>query len=75
MLPAAIADANDPVSVCRADDMLAILFPHLFEDVEYLLPEEMNTDVGSMDVLNDGDFDADGARDVTDQPVAGPSRS
>ena len=23
----------------RADDMLAILFPHMFEELEYLLPD------------------------------------
>jgi E3 ubiquitin-protein ligase SHPRH len=27
--------------VFRTDDMLAILFPHMFEDLEYLVPEEV----------------------------------
>jgi hypothetical protein len=26
------------VVLCRVDDMLAILFPHMFEDIEFLLP-------------------------------------
>ena len=26
--------------IFRVDDMLAILFPHMYEEVEYLLPEE-----------------------------------
>lgn len=24
---------------CRTDDMLAILFPHMYEDIEYLVPD------------------------------------
>lgn len=31
------------VTVCRTDDMLAIFFPHLFEDVEYLISAEEST--------------------------------
>lgn len=56
--------------LCRADDMLAILFPHLFEEVEYLLPEE-----AGVDMLND-DFDDgnDGEAGMNEQAVAGPSR-
>ncbi|KAL5520312.1 hypothetical protein ACEPAG_9526 [Sanghuangporus baumii] len=60
--------------IFKADDMLAILFPHLFEDVEYLLPEEMNVDVDGVGMVNDGDFDVDGVGDVNEQPIAGPSR-
>jgi E3 ubiquitin-protein ligase SHPRH len=26
--------------IFRVDDMLAVLFPHMYEDVEYLVPEE-----------------------------------
>lgn len=46
----------------RIEDMMAILFPHLFEELEYLLPEEedvLMTDVGSSAPVN---------------AVAGPSR-
>jgi hypothetical protein len=43
--------------------MLQILFPHLFEDIEYLIPEE-DTDVVMTDV----------APTFTANAVAGPSR-
>ncbi|EJD05157.1 uncharacterized protein FOMMEDRAFT_81201 [Fomitiporia mediterranea MF3/22] len=63
--------------IFKADDMLAILFPHLFEDVEYLLPEGTETDMlggdfGDFDDGNDGE-DANAISEQT-QPVAGPSR-
>lgn len=49
--------------VSRIDDMMAILFPHMFEDIEYLVP------AGEMDAV---------MTDVTSSypviPVAGPSR-
>jgi E3 ubiquitin-protein ligase SHPRH len=33
--------------IYSTDDMLAIMFPHLFEDIEYLLPEDgMDVDSG-----------------------------
>lgn len=42
--------------------MLAILFPHMFEDIEFLLePQAMDLDVIPLDV-------------ASQQPVAGPSR-
>lgn len=44
----------------RIDDMLAILFPHMFEDVEFLLPPDE-------DVLMEDGFGQANA-------VAGPSR-
>src|SRR5262245_48282675 len=35
------------IVIYSTDDMLAILFPHLFEDIEYLLPEDEGMDVDS----------------------------
>ena len=60
--------------MCRADDMLAILFPHLFEDVEYLIPEDANMEM-DIDALN-GDFEdrIDGEANDSLRPIAGPSR-
>jgi hypothetical protein len=70
----------------RLDDMMSILFPHLYEDVEFLLPPE---DVEMSDSLLAGsqDVDAGGAsstfatstsrsnrRRVHENAVAGPSR-
>lgn len=43
----------------RMDDMLAIFFPHLFEDIEYLIPDDSQDRVSANDV---------------EQPIAGPSR-
>jgi len=53
-----------------AEDMLAILFPHLFEDLEFLIPPEN-------DVMMDDAAVADVARRVSQIHVnaeAGPSR-
>jgi len=50
--------------IMKADDMLAILFPHLYEEVEFLLPGG-GDDVDMPDV--EEDF-------IDSQPVAGPSR-
>ena len=44
--------------------MLAILFPHLYEEIEYLLPGG-GEDVDMADVADDF---------IDSQPVAGPSR-
>ena len=55
-------------TIYRADDMLAILFPHLYEDLEYLLPDE-----DDVDLLNMGDVDGDGDFIDDSGPVAGPS--
>ena len=44
--------------------MLAILLPHLFEDVEYLLPDGMDVDMLNGDLGDWSDEDQ----------VAGPSR-
>ncbi|KAJ7918695.1 SNF2 family N-terminal domain-containing protein [Mycena leptocephala] len=49
--------------IFKVEDMLQILFPHLFEDIEYLIPEE-DTDV----VMTDA------APTFTANAVAGPSR-
>ena len=43
----------------RTDDMLAIFFPHLFEDIEYLVSDDTHGDVPVDDNV---------------QPIAGPSR-
>lgn len=51
--------------VFKTDDMLAIFFPHLFEDVEYLLPPD-NVDSNEHPT-------GDAMRDDS-QPIAGPSR-
>lgn len=32
--------------IYKVDDMLAILFPHMFEDIEYLLPAREDAQVG-----------------------------
>ncbi|KAH8114834.1 SNF2 family N-terminal domain-containing protein [Phellopilus nigrolimitatus] len=57
--------------IFKTDDMLAILFPHLYEDVEYLLPDDEDADM-----LDTGDheLESDAAERSDDQPVAGPSR-
>ncbi|KAJ7460553.1 SNF2 family N-terminal domain-containing protein [Mycena latifolia] len=48
--------------IYKIDDMMAILFPHLFEELEYLIPEE---DVPMVDVR---------ASSPVGNAVAGPSR-
>ncbi|KAK7679996.1 hypothetical protein QCA50_016942 [Cerrena zonata] len=50
--------------VFKTDDMLAIFFPHLFEDLEYLLPSEE---------LRDRKDGAHVPRSVLENAVAGPS--
>lgn len=55
--------------------MLAVLFPHMFEDIEYLLPQE---DVTMSDVTNTHEqhvpVTARKGRAVRENAVAGPSR-
>lgn len=51
--------------------MLAILFPHLFEDVEYLIPEGTDVDMMNGD-FEDGNYDDE--QTLNEQSVAGPSR-
>ena len=56
--------------------MLAALFPHLFEDIEYLLPESEVVNGVSFD-LTEAVHEADDsymALDFDMAPVAGPSR-
>ena len=56
--------------------MLAALFPHLFEDTEYLLPESEAVNGVSFD-LTEAVHEADDsymALDFDMAPVAGPSR-
>ncbi|KAJ3979483.1 SNF2 family N-terminal domain-containing protein [Lentinula detonsa] len=67
--------------ISKIDDMLAVLFPHMFEDLEYLLPPE---DVVMADVTNTRSTqsvagDASGrvrgkGPAVQENAVAGPSR-
>ncbi|TRM58251.1 SNF2 family N-terminal domain-containing protein [Schizophyllum amplum] len=66
--------------IMKTDDMLAILFPHMFEDLEYLLPEEA---MGSVHETMEGEQEARGlpggsgsGGSGTQQvnAVAGPSR-
>ncbi|KAF9064876.1 SNF2 family N-terminal domain-containing protein [Rhodocollybia butyracea] len=66
--------------ISKVDDMLAILFPHMFEDVEYLLPSE---DLVMSDVTNVHDDAQQGGsrttwkgkgRAIQENAVAGPSR-
>lgn len=54
--------------------MLAILFPHMFEDVEYLLPDgAAGLDAHAMDI--DGlRGDVDLMESSATLPIAGPSR-
>lgn len=49
------------IASLRTDDMLAIFFPHLFEDIEYLIPEEESQESGT-------------SQEQEEQPTAGPSR-
>ncbi|KAF8654783.1 hypothetical protein AX16_003438 [Volvariella volvacea WC 439] len=55
--------------IFRIDDMLAILFPHLYEDIEYLLPEEdgQATDTEGDVVMRDPSLGS------LEHAVAGPS--
>lgn len=58
----------------RTDDMLAVLFPHLFEDAEYLLPESEAMNATSFD-LDEAVHEAEDMRlDYDMAPVAGPSQ-
>jgi len=73
--------------IYKIDDMLAILFPHMFEDVEYLLPKSALApislapaaqDVEMRDVferVNNGPpRQVGGSRGLEINAVAGPSR-
>ncbi|KAJ4490515.1 SNF2 family N-terminal domain-containing protein [Lentinula aciculospora] len=69
--------------ISKLDDMLAVLFPHMFEDLEYLLPPEdiFMSDVTNTHVDAHNVGDASGAvkgkgkaRAVQENAVAGPSR-
>lgn len=56
--------------ISKLDDMLAILFPHMYEDLEYLLPPE--------DTAMEGEYDHSPqlrvSGGVIENAVAGPSR-
>ncbi|KAI5120240.1 hypothetical protein M0805_007544 [Coniferiporia weirii] len=68
--------------IYNANDMLEILFPHLFEDIEYLVPRD--GDIDMLDIQNDlhsnlhGSNEGPGTPRSNDEersePVAGPSR-
>lgn len=51
----------------RVNDMLAILFPHMFEEIQYLLPPEEDGDETAMEVETRGQREQLNAE-------AGPSR-
>lgn len=57
--------------------MLAILFPHMYEDVEYLLPPEdiemNNGDIQGLEIGGNGDFERT-SRGMESNAIAGPSR-
>ena len=60
----------------KVDDMLAILFPHMFEEIEYLVPP---TDITDRDVeMTESQADAQVPRRVQTgveiNAIAGPSR-
>lgn len=57
--------------LCRTEDLLAIFFPHLVEDIEYLLPPEET--IGLETQESDVSMSS-GERSQNAQPVAGPSR-
>jgi E3 ubiquitin-protein ligase SHPRH len=53
------------------EDMLAILFPHMFEDLEYLIPEEYGPSSADMSY---GSRPPTGAAHTNGNAIAGPSR-
>lgn len=38
--------------IYKVDDMLAILFPHMFEDIEYLLPPAFDSNLQGVDAMD-----------------------
>ncbi|KAF9566044.1 hypothetical protein CPC08DRAFT_682833 [Agrocybe pediades] len=66
--------------IYKVDDMLAILFPHMFEDLEYLLPPTavayptMDNDVEMQDATGPQTSTARTAQSSHVNAVAGPSR-
>ncbi|TRM60097.1 hypothetical protein BD626DRAFT_572197 [Schizophyllum amplum] len=66
--------------IMKTDDMLAILFPHMFEDLEYLLPEEAMASVhetmeGEQEARGlPGGSGSGGSGTQQVNAVAGPSR-
>ena len=56
----------------RTDDMLAIFFPHLFEELEYLLPDaELSMSQASLSSLSELSTQTSG---IHINAEAGPSR-
>ncbi|KAH9856240.1 SNF2 family N-terminal domain-containing protein [Lenzites betulinus] len=64
--------------VYKTDDMLAILFPHLYEDLEYLVPPEELAPQGAPQGTGSGVQDSSPSAmrtvSVQENAVAGPSR-
>lgn len=58
--------------IYKMDDMLAILFPHMFEDLEYLLPPEK--DVSMADAPGSSMKRQSRRGGIEVDAVAGPSR-
>ncbi|KAF9447638.1 hypothetical protein P691DRAFT_671107 [Macrolepiota fuliginosa MF-IS2] len=71
--------------IFQVDDMLAILFPHMYEDVEYLLPDEAQVNETNDVVMGSSEHTGSGSgsqingtqrtgRPKQNNAVAGPSR-
>ncbi|KAI0789257.1 SNF2 family N-terminal domain-containing protein [Abortiporus biennis] len=57
--------------VFKTDDMLAIFFPHLYEDLEYLLPPE---EIGLIPTQSESMIPRPSSQTGSENAVAGPSR-
>jgi len=67
--------------IFKIDDMLAILFPHMYEELDYLLPEDLDSEMQDVTIPSTNmNFPAAAARSShntrqrTQNAVAGPSR-
>lgn len=67
-----LLSSDDMTCTGSADDMLAILFPHLFEDIEYLVPAE-GEEVEMYSLSGDFEHEDSGVQEQ-ETPIAGPSR-
>ncbi|KAI0641041.1 SNF2 family N-terminal domain-containing protein [Trametes meyenii] len=63
--------------VYKVDDMLAILFPHMYEDVEYLVPpeESVHHEAQGVQESSSAEIRRTVVAPVQENAVAGPSRS
>ncbi|KAI9061801.1 hypothetical protein FKP32DRAFT_1594010 [Trametes sanguinea] len=60
--------------VYKTDDMLAILFPHLYEDIEYLLPPEELGQQANNQRDNGSGMEGQQSSEPRENAIAGPSR-